>query len=198
MNGLNILFYSRKCKACLNLLTILKNENLLNYFKLFCVDDHLNSIPPQITTVPTMMVAGVNKLLVAKEIFEWIQNIKFINQQKVNENIDMIKKQLIQKIEKTKSNTLPGFNNLTMNSISDNFAHTEKDDALPQYFLPCQKYDSDMILTAKETGDKIGKIDQIKKIRELESRRETQDLEFTAIMKENQIKAVINADKQQN
>lgn len=72
----NMLFYSRTCKACSDLLFLLKNEKMLAYFKLICVDDILDNIPKSITQVPTLLLTNINKPLVCKEIFEWIKTVK--------------------------------------------------------------------------------------------------------------------------
>lgn len=75
----NMLFYSRNCKTCNDLFTVLKNENMLSYLKLVCVDNILDKIPSNITVVPTLMLTNINKPLVCKEIFEWINAVKSFN-----------------------------------------------------------------------------------------------------------------------
>ena len=75
--GYNVIFYSKKCKDCNNLLTLLQNEGMLGNFVLFCVDGRLREVPTHVTVVPTMIISSVNKPLIGKETFEWINKMKF-------------------------------------------------------------------------------------------------------------------------
>lgn len=189
-NNMNILFYSQKCEYCRNLLMLLKNENLLCYFKLVCVDDKLDKLPPDMK-VPTLIVNNVSKPLVAQEAFEWVQQIKFIRQQQV---MDINKKIIQQNMMAANTKKGPnGFDSDTMSGISDKFALTKIDQALPLSYFGVGEEDKNIIFTAPEQT-KIGKTDQSKLIKDLESRRQNQDTEHSAFIKQTQLEAVMNSE----
>src|SRR5437868_12268103 len=100
--NVNMLFYSNKCQTCKALCVLLQNENLIGYFKPICVDDKLDKFP-QDMIVPTMIIIGINKPLVAQETFEWIKQIKFIRQQQL--------------MDINKKNIQTNMNNINVNNI---------------------------------------------------------------------------------
>lgn len=191
---MNILFYSLKCETSKNLLIILKNENLLNYFKLICVDDKLNKLPPQITMVPTMMVTNINKLLVGQETFEWVKQIKFFRQQQaIGENKSIIQQNTFTKRNQNSTGPI-GYDDELMGGISDKFAFTKVDNPLPHCYFNVGEEDKNAIFTAPEQI-KINKDEQFKLIKNLESRRDEQNTEYMNIMKQQQVNTIM---KQQN
>src|SRR5690606_31326418 len=84
----NILFYSQKCPYSQELIKLLNNENLLNMFQLFCVDNNINKIPQQIKVVPTLIVSNIPKPLPSNEAFEWVKKMRFIRNQNNSMNIN--------------------------------------------------------------------------------------------------------------
>ena len=193
-NNMNILFYSQKCEYCRNLLLLLKNENFIRYFKLICVDDKLDKLPPDMK-VPTMIVVNINKPLVAQEAFEWVQQMKFIRQQQVMD----INKKIIQQQTAGNMNQKRGpigFDNEIMSGLSDKFAFTNKDIALPHAYFDVGQEGANIIFTAPQEQNKISKPDQLKMIKELESRRTQQDCDNGTTMKQKQLEAVINAENE--
>lgn len=197
MSGINILFYSRACETCHNLLSLLQNENLLCNFKLFCVDERLNELPPYITVVPTMIIANINKPLVAKETFEWIQQIKFLrhNQQTIMEMNKKIIQQNLINLAKNSTDGPIGFHDMEMGSLSDKFAFKDIDEPLTQSFFGLGDDEKNAIFTAPEQP-KLSKDEQKRRIDEAKNRRDIQAQEFGKIMKQDQIKAVIDAENQ--
>ena len=59
-NKINLLFYSRECEDCKNLLILMKNINIINKFKLICTDRLTSNIPNYIRMVPTLIVKNLN------------------------------------------------------------------------------------------------------------------------------------------
>ncbi|QKF93981.1 hypothetical protein QKU48_gp0523 [Fadolivirus algeromassiliense] len=191
-NNTNILFYSQKCEYCRNLLLLLRNENLLCYFKLICVDDKLDKFPPDMQ-VPMMVVNNVNKPLIAQETFKWIEQIKYIRSQQVMD----INKKIIQQnsLNSTIKKGPIGFDNDIMTSVSDKFAFTKVESACPQSYFGVGQEDKNVIFTAPE-HDKINKTNQLKLIKDLESRREQQDSDNATTMKQKQMEAVMNTEQE--
>lgn len=69
---MSVLFYSRKCPNCLELLKKLREEQMLEIFdELFLVDGR-KQLPPWLTAVPTIIVPDSNKPLVGDDAFSWV------------------------------------------------------------------------------------------------------------------------------
>jgi len=184
---MNILFYSNKCQSCIDLLIILKNENLLNYFKMICVDDKLNKLP-QNMIVPTMIIPNINKPLSAHETFEWVNQTKFLRQQQfTNQKIIQNNNQN----NNDKKRGPMGYDADIMANISDTFAFTQKDDPLPQTYVGIN--DKNVIFTAPN-DKKLNKMEQMRLTNTLESKRNEQDTDYSKNMKEEQANAMIRTD----
>jgi hypothetical protein len=182
-NIVNLFFYSMKCPTCLNLIQILKNENILNYFKPICVDGNLDKIPKNITRVPTLIVSNIPKPLVAEEAFKWVQNIKFLRSQKLQEQNKFISNQ--------KPNGPNPFLNNEMSGISDTFAYTNIDAPQPKSFFGYGDEDKHIIFTAPEQH-KINMNEQRQKINEETKKRQNQEKEINKLMEETRNKIANN------
>lgn len=184
-----MLFYSRSCKTCINLLNILKNENFLGYFKLVCVDDILEKLPPDMI-VPMMTLSNINQPLVAQETFGWISKMKFFRDQQLMN----INKKIIQ--QNQHNNTGPiGFDDEIMGGISDKFAFTKKDVPLPHAYQLVDGSNQNAIFTAPEIKDKVDRQTQSHLLKEIATRRDQQDVEFANHAKQQQINAAIQSEQ---
>lgn len=184
-NNKNILFYSQRCRTCSDLLMILRNENLLNYFEQICVDDKLDRLP-QNMMVPTMLLINVPKPLIVEETFQWVKQMKFLKQQPANQNRQFTPNNVI---EPTKRGPV-GYDDEIMSGVSDRFAFTRRDEALPHAYFGVNEEDKHIIFTAPN-DKKINKKDQTKLIGNLESKRSEQDNTFSTLMKQEQANAVM-------
>ena len=188
-NNMNVLFYSQHCNTCKNLLLLLKNEQLLGYFKLVCVDNMLDKLPPDMI-VPTMIIVNLNKPIAGQETFEWVQQMKFIRQQQIMD----VNKKIIQQTQMKNIKKGPiGFDNDIMGGISDKFAFTKVDQPLPHTYFGVNDEDKNVIFTAPE-GKKLDKGDHLKNVKDIEERRNTQDNHHASLMKQRQIEAVMVAE----
>lgn len=73
-----VLFYSNQCNSCQKLMDYLTNNNILDFFKLINVDN-LQSIPENITVVPTIIDTTIESAFEGKKAFEFIMNQKYFN-----------------------------------------------------------------------------------------------------------------------
>jgi hypothetical protein len=64
---------------CNNLIQSIRIKDILELFKIISVDDKNIKIPPIIVSVPTMIVRGINKPLIGKEVFSWLDAQQFLN-----------------------------------------------------------------------------------------------------------------------
>lgn len=183
MNRPNILFYSTKCPTCGSLITILKNEGLLPFFRMVCVDNKLTQIPPQIKTVPTAIITQINRPLVAKEIFEWVAQIKLLKnnqgQTQAPKLIQPITPQIAQR------SNLIEFNEHEMQGTSDKYAYTTTDIALPHMYHGIGDDSKYAIFTAPEQP-KINEQDQRSQIQQLTVARNEQDKGIKTLYEQQQ------------
>jgi hypothetical protein len=158
------LFFSKKCQSCANLIVLLKNLNLLNNFEMVCLEDLITQRkqpPPNIKSVPALIMQDLNLVLQGKETFEWVEKIR----------MNMIKMNMA----KTAQQAGPhGFTNVEMGGFSDNFAYMLTDLAQPKSFLPYGKDDEYAIYTGVEVNKIIGK-DMDRVVNEANKKRKEQD-----------------------
>lgn len=191
----NTLFFSHNCETCKKLIMLLRNENLLGFFKMVCVDDKLNQMPKNMI-VPTMMVVNLNKPLVAHETFQWVEQMKFIRQQQVMD----INKKIIQQYNTNTQNQQKGpygYSEEFLSGYSDKFAFTNSDNPIPHSYVNIHEEDKSAIFTApqeKKHATSNSKLEQQKKLKELEERRSGQDTEYQSSMKQKQLELVMQAE----
>jgi hypothetical protein len=75
----HILFFSDNCFHCTNLINLIHTSKTFDNYKFISVDNPSIKIPEIIEKVPTLIVKGMNKPLIGKEVFNWIQSQQFIN-----------------------------------------------------------------------------------------------------------------------
>ena len=82
-----ILFYSNRCKYSNEFIEKLNNSHLSNNVKRVSVD-LLPTIPPNITSVPTLVLSNDKQPLTGKDVFDWLHNqIQIHNQSGESEGI---------------------------------------------------------------------------------------------------------------
>lgn len=187
----NTLFFSHNCETCKKLIMLLRNENLLSFFKMICVDDKLGKLPKDIVRVPTMIIVGINKPLTAHETFQWVEQMKFIRQQQVMD----INKKIIQQYNTSNQQKGPlGYSEEIMSGYSDNFAFTKSDNSLPHSYVNINDEDKNAIFTAPQEKHRVSKLEQQKITKEIEERRNMQDTEYQTLMKQKQLEFVMQAE----
>ncbi|GAG63293.1 unnamed protein product, partial [marine sediment metagenome] len=106
--------------------------------------------PPQIKMVPTMIVAGVNKPLVAEAAFKWIEGAKFRRQQELGDtNKRIIQQNLVNMAQNNKKGPL-GFVEQEMAGISDTFAYKDIDKPLSHNYVGAGEDNKNVIFTAPD------------------------------------------------
>lgn len=176
----NILFFSRKCKFCNQLLTIMNNANLIPFFILYCVDDHRDNLPVAVKKVPTLIVSGVPKPLVADDAFTW-----------VNQYISLQQKTPLQNSQMNYNNgSVLEWNKQEMTGLSDVYTHKDLDVNIPHSYSNA-KQNTGGILTAKEINDKIKTTDQAKLISNLAEKRAQQDMQLGQMQQEQLVNIVM-------
>lgn len=193
---MNIFYYSKFSTMCTDLLKMMDSYKILNQFLLKCIDD-MQQVPPGLKRVPTLIVVGVDKPLVAKEAVNWFNNMRPIFAQ---QSLDMQNKRIMYNIMRNSMQGMhgpKGYAQGEYDGVSDSFAYTDVDMAQPKTFCEYGN-DSNAIYTPPKEDDKfrIKEGEQNRNIKELEQLRKQQESEYTSIMKREQIEAVMNKERE--
>jgi hypothetical protein len=187
--NINMIFYSEHCNACRNIMTILKNEDLLKNFKIICVDNILDKLPPDMQ-VPLMRLVNIPEPLYAQSIYKWIDQIKFMKKSSPNSN----QPNIIPQMSKPQRQTGPYcYDADIMTKTSDSFALVDPtvNKALPQSYFGINQEEENAIYTPKDPeNSKIKKEEQKKILSEIESRRNQQNNEFVQYSKQAQLELI--------
>lgn len=174
-NRINILFYSRKDKLSTMVIKLLNDEEMLNFFKLYCIDDMpRKAIPSSVKQIPFMVLKDTPMPFVGDGILKWIQSARFIRQQKINSQREIVKRNMIRfQMQNNKGNL--GFNNEEMGGYSDNYAYTNTDTAQAKSFMGYKDDKKHIIFTAPE-AIKMNRDDMNKAIENETNTRKHQDV----------------------
>ena len=204
-----IIFYSKDCQTCRNLMTIMNNQGLLNLFEYKCIDkmplEELTRMG--IDTVPTLVVVynengkKNNCIYVGTEAFQWVNTI-VMNRRKQSMAYADQKRKLIQ-IDEQRKRIKTGLHEYCideLNGVSDSYSlwnddmNNEKDIAQPKAFQLYGQDAANNILTIPENktakGFKVTESTQTKLVSDLLNQRKQQDNQFKNIMENEQIRAV--------
>lgn len=191
---MNIIFYSRNCESSHNLMMLMKNIGILDKFKIYCVDDNLDAVPPHIKNVPTLItnIKGNTHIMEFDEAVKWIQSIRYFKQCHI---ADQQKKMILMNMMKQAQMQGPhGYSQGEMNGISDTFAYTDIDMAQPHSF--CNYGDENAIFTAPEEKNKITKAEQNQKIAEYKAILEKQNENILFAAKKEQLNQIFAMEQQ--
>jgi len=200
----NILFYSNQCKDCHNLIILLKNQFLLQNFKMMCVDNIIDEVKAKgITKVPTLIVAGIPELLVGKAIDKWLEAIiawrvqqRTVLQKKMIENQKIVQNNILAIRQQQIANAGPlGFMDKEMTGFSDSFAYVKEDITQPHTFAPMVTTSGSEIYTAPEDKKKISERIQEDKISDLKQKRTEQEKFYKGQMSQQQKMILDSATK---
>jgi hypothetical protein len=166
-------------------MTLLKNENLLQNFKIICVDTILDRLPPDMQ-VPLMRLVNIPEALYAQSIYNWINQMKFMKKSTPHSQPS-----IIPQISKSQKQSGPYcYDADVMCKTSDSFAMVDPtiNKALPQSYFGINQEEHNAIYTPKDPNNsKIKKEEQKKILSEIESRRTQQNNEFLQYSKQVQL-----------
>ena len=171
MNNINIIFYSKECKFSEQLITFMNKINILQNFKLICVDNN-KQLPPNITRVPTLIINNINKPLIGTDAFNWLKTICQFRQNTNNVNMKIDKNNsTLMSHSNTKSKDPFGYSVKELQGLSDNYAFINDNDNDTFYKNVSYVNDkNELIFTAPEEGTINDEI-QKKKINKLINKR---------------------------
>lgn len=173
----NIIFYSNKCLHCKKIIDLITNENIIDNFKLVCIDNN-SSKYPYIQRVPTLIISKDRVPLVGVNAFNFIKANTQFNKKTNNINLNPnsnISEDLNTLLSNGSSKMKSNFN-ISSNNFS--FIEEKNDESLINQFKP----NLDKIHVIPEV-DKINSQNQKNKLNHLMNLRNKQDTTINDIDK---------------
>lgn len=211
---LGILFYSRNCQYCQNLMAIMESEGIIRLFKLKNIDDMnetelVNLSNMNIQFVPTLMIVNnVNgnqqRVLYAKEqAFMWVNAIA--NNKRftmlANAHLENARRLIqLEQVRRKLSEGLQEYCHEETQGVSDSYSYW-KDDLTqdidmpqPKSFMPLGQESLYQIITVQsENNNKLNKYDQEELTKKMEQMRKQQEEQLKVMMEQQQL-AYINTN----
>lgn len=208
---LGFLFYSKNCKYCLNLMTLMSNDKMLHMFDAKCVDDMTDVQLTQIGLqgVPTLVIVnnktGFKQIFEKNEAFNWLQSIRLNRRQNIIKQTENSSKLIqVTELKKNIKDGLFDYRQNELEGISDSYAYWKDDLAQdvdapqPKTFLPYKADEQYTIMTIPEDqqmkNNKLKSDEQSQLVRKLEQMRESQNTQLKTMMEKEQINKVINGN----
>ena len=169
MDG-NIIFYSNKCVHCKKIIDLITNENIMERFKLICIDNQSKSYP-YIHRVPTLLISKDHAPLVGVNAFNYIKANTQFNKGTNNINLNP-NKNISQDLNILLSNKGPQItSNFKVQNNNFSFIEEKNDESLIDQFKP----NLDKIHIIPEV-DKINSKNQKNKLNQLMNLRNKQNI----------------------
>jgi hypothetical protein len=205
------IFYSKTSKSCLDLITYMENQGIINMFESRCIDtmtEH-DIIRLGLSSVPTIIITTEQNGKQQRGIYEKIEAFKWVESLVINRRQHMMKfaennRKLIQQSEMKKriKEGLYEYCQGESQGISDSYSYWKDDmskdinDAQPKLFLPYGKDAAYTIMTIPEDkhmkGYKLKQNEQTSLVSNLENLRKDQDTHIQTFMEREQIQKVLN------
>ena len=168
----NILFYSKKCNFCSQIINLITDIDSLEKYKIICIDNE-RSRYPYVHRVPTLIIRQIKQPLIGINAFNWIKSTAHFNRitnninSKPNKFINLDENPLLYDVNK-------GPNGMNNKNNSDNTFAFIKNNLNSIDNISYINSKEEDIYTLPE-GSKIDKINQNKKLNALMNQRASQD-----------------------
>lgn len=193
------IYYSKKCKECMNLWQVICNEGIAKMFTLVCIDTMSSDeiLRLSIKKVPSIVVSDNNQ---KPSVYEgpimcsgWLTSFTMSRRQNIA-NIVNNQRKMIQKTHtalREQNNGPLDYSEAEMDGSTDLYSYTNSDIAQPKNFVPIGMENAFQIKTPELNESKLDSATTRRYIAEAENNitRDTED--FKRQMEQNQIKAVI-------
>jgi hypothetical protein len=159
-----------------HLFSMMKEEKLLKYFQLECIDGNRN-IPRDFIT-PMIIIKNIPDPYIGKDVFAWLAKIK---QYKITYTINKVGNDQQKYLNSLNNNlsteysNIIGFSKEEMDGVSDMFSFTGTDDAIIHSQMPYECIGESSILTPEIESNKIDINTHNRLKKKLESERKDQD-----------------------
>ena len=189
-----ILFYSNRCRNCINMWKILEKEHFLQFFEKMNIDNlDIKQIQNLgISQVPSILVIypnGKRILREARQAFMWIDELLKNRRENISKMINLNRLELIKKNKEFVNQGFLEYSNNEMDGKSDEYAYLVTDIAQPKSYVNYGDEKKNAIITYSEF-DKIDKDNMDKELKNKKETRSNQDVIIKDEMKKGQIEAI--------
>lgn len=174
MGNENILFYSKKCKFCSQIINLISDIDSIEKYMLICLDNERSKYP-YIQRVPTLIIKQIKQPLIGINAFNWIKSTAQFN--RITNNINAKPNQFINSNENPLLYDVNnGPNGIKNTNTLDNNLFIKKNVNNIDNISYINSKEED-IYTLPE-GSKINKMNQKKKLNALMNMRAQQDFKI--------------------
>ena len=195
-------FYSMKCKECINLWQVINNEGISRMFIPVCLDNfsskQISSVMTSIRAIPAIVISSENQKTAIFEgpqsCSQWLTSFTLNRRRNMAQEVEQQRK-LIQKaqcIARAQEGGAQEFTEAEMDGISDNYSYNHTNLCQPKNFVMVGSEDQNTIMTPQIVEGKIDINTMKKQLIDLESSRNTDNQQFMKAMEQNQIKTILN------
>lgn len=198
------IFYSTQCSESMNLLQVIRNENITKMFILVCLDKYRSKDIQNlcIKKLPAIVISAENR---KSEIYEgsqmcsqWLNNFTLCRRQNLAQQVEK-QRRLVQKTQADARKQEGGvleYIESEMDGVADNYAYNHTELCQPKSFVMIGDEDKYNIMTPHVVEGKIDFNAMSRQISAVEANRKNDTNQFKQIMENNQIKTVINYQMQ--
>lgn len=180
-----------------DLIKMMTECKILNKFVLKCIEDMAdNEIPKSLTRVPTLIVANIQKPLVANDAILWFKKNQPIFMQQIYDTQNKIVMRNIMKNNMQSMTGPKGYLENEYSGISDSFAYADEnlDLAQPKVYTDCNG-STEVIYTPPLEG-KMMDGESKNYINNAKKEREQQDKEYNDVLRKQQLEILLNNEAQ--
>lgn len=206
---LGILFYSNKCPYCKDLLSVIQNQDMIDFFDYSCIEsmDNDKIIKLGLSTVPTLVLTNESrqqtKILENEDVMKWVKSFILNRRDYFCKMAEQTRKLIqVNNIKNRISDGLDSYKHMESEGISDQYSYYSEKNvendiniAQPKSFLPIGQEDQYKIIAYQSDVDnvKLNENDMKKKLNAYSSSRKQEEAQLKAHMEKEQIESVINA-----
>lgn len=195
------IYYTKRCKDCLQLLNVIMNEGIQKMFILICLDElsqeQLISLSSQLNLFPTIIISNEKRSEAyqgPQECSQWLntflQNRRLSIMQRVTQQRRLIARK--QYLEKMKNDGVMEFNEEEMDGITDSYAfNTTIDLAHSKNFIPVGQEENFNIVTPQNRFSKLDYKTVKSKLSDIEKERNLDVNDITSFLEKEQIRSIL-------
>jgi len=193
------LFYSNKCKECMNIWQVVCNEDIKRMFIPVCLDNYTSKDIEKLSIkrIPSIVVSVENhKPAVYEGSFEcskWLNTFTANRRKNLLQRVEQQRKTIQKDNNEHKENGPIEYTSNEMDGVADEYAYLNTDLSQPKNFLPIGMENTQIHTPNNLTyNDKLTAREMASQQNTLKNARAADEQQIKQIMEQNQINAVLN------
>jgi arsenate reductase-like glutaredoxin family protein len=201
------IYYTKRCKECLNLLNVIINERIQRMFIPISIDefseDELIKLSSQLNVFPTIIISSQTKSTAfqgPRECSQWLNSFLQNRRMSIMQRVSQQRKLMARKhyLNKMKNDSVMEYNEEEMSGVSDSYTfNTSIDLAHDKNFVPVGQEDNFNIVTPQNRFNKLNYKDIRNKISDMEKERKVSENDISSFLEKEQIRTILNKSSYQ-